>query len=82
MLVVLVYSFGYVRELVMNIPELEHGCNSWVVIRRGNGQVLFETWNRELVGAVNQDIYEVMTTYSHLVRLNAQIKLDNQPTTN
>lgn len=54
----------------MAIPELEPWCRSWVIRERSSGCVMFETFRREVAEAVNQEKYEVVTTYRYLVSLN------------
>lgn len=52
------------------IPELEPQCGSWVVIRKADGAVVGEFFNRKTVECINQEKYEVLTALQHLARLN------------
>jgi len=52
------------------IPELEHHCGSWIVVRRSTGEAVLETFERRTAEAINQDLYEVRTAAQHLASLN------------
>ncbi len=52
------------------IPELPHGCWSWVVVNRSTGIAMFETFNRGTVERVNTNAYEILTALDWLVRVN------------
>jgi len=53
------------------VPLLPAGCNSWIIVRRGTGEAVLETWSRAVAAAVNVDRYEVRTALDHLQRFNA-----------
>lgn len=54
----------------MSIPELPHGCNSWIIVERSTGKAILETWNRSIAEKINQDRFEVKTALQHLQDLN------------
>ena len=58
----------------MNIPALEHHCNSWIVVSRTTGNPVLETFERSTASAVNQAKYEVLTALQWLHRFNQSIK--------
>lgn len=57
-----------------NVPELEHGCGSWIVVRKSDGTSIAEIWNRETAEKVNQEKYTVLTAMQYLKNLNKRIK--------
>lgn len=57
-----------------DIPELERHCGSWIIIERGTGLVLCETFERAWLDSVDQSLFEILTTAAYLGRLNARIK--------
>lgn len=57
----------------MNTIPLEHGCNSWVITRKGTGERILETYNRSLVERVNQEKYRIETSGQYLRRINENI---------
>ncbi len=59
------------------IPHLEHGCNSWTIVRRSDGAVIMETTSRKIAESINRKSYDVLTTMQYLFRLNAEIRERN-----
>lgn len=55
-----------------NIPELEAHCGSWIVIDRSTGRPVGEFFERETVGRINFDKYQVLTAQQHLASLNKE----------
>lgn len=53
-----------------HIPELEHHCNSWVVTRKADGQVIGEFFNRKNVEQFNPEKVTIETTLQYLCRIN------------
>lgn len=49
-----------------DIPTLEHHCNSWVVIRKDDGQVIGEFTQRSSLVRFNADRVEIKTTAKYL----------------
>jgi capsid portal protein len=43
---------------------------SWVVVREATGEVLFETFNRKLVDALNTAVYRAVPILEYLQGLN------------
>lgn len=62
-----------------NIPELEHGCNSWTLVCRKTGVAVVELFGRSSVEKVNTDKYEVLTTKQWLCRLAQQARVPDAP---
>jgi hypothetical protein len=58
----------------MQIPELEPHCGSWVIVDRATGNPIAETFRRKIVGAVDQEKFEVVTTAQWLARVNRKIR--------
>ncbi len=52
------------------------GCNSWVVIDRSTGKPVFETWSQHIAEAINQQKFEILTTYQWLARFNESIQIN------
>jgi len=57
----------------MTIPSLPHGCGSWIVVRKGSLDAVYETWSRSVAEKVNADRYQVLTALDYLQRFNAAI---------
>lgn len=57
----------------MPIPELEHHCGSWIIVRRATGLPVLETYSREVASAVNAERYEVLTALQWLARFNKSL---------
>lgn len=57
----------------IDIPKLEHGCNSWVVTNIKTGKAI-ETWDIELLRRLNKDEVLIETTWQYLARFNREIK--------
>jgi len=55
------------------------GCSprSWVVVSKATGRAVLETFNVEIVGAINSNNYYVFTARDYLGQVNQQIKLGN-----
>lgn len=56
------------------IPELPHGCNSWVITRKSDGQVIGEFYKRATVERFNPETVIIETAVQYLARLNAEAK--------
>jgi len=47
---------------------------SWVILEKATKKVLFETFSRKTVDALNKTKYEAVPILDHLVVLNREIK--------
>ena len=47
---------------------------SWVIIRRADNQVIFETFSEKVAKAINLDKYKVVPILEHLQNFNKQVK--------
>lgn len=56
-----------------NIPALEPHSGSWVVVSKETGEPVFETFNADTAGKVNQEKYEVLTAQQWLGRFNRRV---------
>ena len=54
-----------------HVPDLPARCNSWIIVCRGTGWAVLETWRRDVAAAVNTERYEIRTALDHLQRVNA-----------
>jgi len=61
-------AFDYCRELNMRT------CASWVVREKATGTVLFETFNRRVVEALNTAKYEAVPIGEYLAEINRKIR--------
>ena len=59
---------------MVQIPELEPRCNSWVVVRKATGEPVFETFERATLERLNPDKAEVYTALQWLQKFNASLK--------
>ena len=57
----------------MTAPDLPHGCGSWIVVRKGTPEAVYETWSRSVAEKVNADRYTVLTAIDYLQRFNAAL---------
>ena len=57
----------------MTAPALPSGCGSWIVVRKGTLEAVYETWSRSVAEKVNADRYTVLTALDYLQRLNASL---------
>lgn len=57
----------------MNVPTLPHGCGSWIVVRKGTLDAVYETWSQSVAEKVNADRYTVLTALDYLQRFNASL---------
>ncbi len=57
----------------MTAPALPHGCGSWIVVRKGTLEAVYETWSRSVAEKVNADRYTVLTALDYLQRFNAAL---------
>jgi len=57
----------------MTVPALPHGCGSWIVVRKGTLEAVYETWSRSVAEKVNAERYQVLTALDYLQRFNAAI---------
>ena len=55
----------------MTVPSLPHGCGSWIVVRKGTRDAVYETWSRSVAEKVNAERYQVLTALDYLQRFNA-----------
>ena len=53
-----------------HIPALPHHCNSWTVVRKADGQVIGEFWNRSSVERFNPEKVRILPTCDYLASLN------------
>jgi hypothetical protein len=57
----------------MTAPSLPHGCGSWIVVRKGTLEAVYETWSRSVAEKVNVERYQVLTALDYLQRFNATL---------
>ena len=55
---------------MQNVPELPHGCGSWVIVRKGTIDAVAELFSRKIVSRINFAAYEALTALDYLQRLN------------
>jgi len=48
--------------------------NSWIIVRKATGEVVMETFNPDIVKAINRQAYHVFTAYDWLVHYNAKLR--------
>lgn len=51
------------------IPELPHHCNSWIVTRKSDSQVIGEFYERSSVERFNPDKVRIETAVTYLASL-------------
>jgi hypothetical protein len=56
-----------------NVPDLPHGCGSWIIVRRGTLESVAEIFTRAIVERVNFNAYEALPASDYLARLNASL---------
>ena len=56
------------------VPELKHGCNSWVASRKETGEVIGEFFERKSVEKFNPEKVLIETTADYLARYNAEVR--------
>ncbi len=56
--------------MMIEIPDLPHHCNSWVVIERATGKAICETSNRDYLKCFDPDKAEIKTAADHLSSLS------------
>lgn len=54
------------------VPDLPHGCGSWIVVSRATGSAVLETFSRRVAEAISTERYEVLTALAYLARLNGR----------
>ena len=52
---------------------------SWVIREKETGKVLFETYSRRIVDALNTAKYEAVPILQYLYEVNAKAKAEAQP---
>jgi len=57
----------------MTVPALPHGCGSWIVVRKGTLDAVYETRSRSVAEKINTERYQVLTALDYLQRFNAAI---------
>ena len=57
----------------MTAPTLPPGCGSWIVVRKGTLEAVYETWSRSVAEKVNAERYTVLTALDYLQRFNASL---------
>ena len=56
------------------VPELKHGCKSWVATRKATGEVIGEFFVRASVEKFNPKTVLVETTADYLARYNVEVR--------
>lgn len=56
------------------IPELEHGCGSWVITNKATGEAVCELYTRAVVEAINQETHTIETAMAYLARRNREAR--------
>lgn len=59
---------------VANIPQLEHHCGSWIVLRKETGEVIGEFFNAASLFRFNPEKVIIETANQYLCRLNEVVK--------
>lgn len=57
-----------------DIPELEHGCGSWIVTNKDTAVAVGEFYDRSVVEAINRDAYRIETAMAYLARRNREAR--------
>lgn len=53
---------------------------SWVIVHRGTGEAVFETFNPRLVERLNTEAYEAVPILAYLQAFNANVKSQSEKT--
>lgn len=56
------------------VPELPHGCGSWIVVRKGTLESVLEIFDRNIARCVDGDRFEVLTAMDYLGKFNASVR--------
>lgn len=56
------------------VPPLEPHCGSWIVVRKGTLESVFETFSRAVAAKVNGESYDVLTAADYLGQFNASVR--------
>ena len=64
--------------MTIQIPDLEHGCGSWIVVRK-NGEVIGEFYDRQNVAKFNPATCIVFTAMQWLCAVNHAIAINPRP---
>lgn len=59
---------------MIEIPELPHHCNSWIVYRKSDMSVVGEFYDRRILEKLNPEKCIVVTVLDHLVGRNKENK--------
>lgn len=43
---------------------------SWIIVSKGTGEAVFETWSKELTLKINTEKYKVLTAMKYLQSIN------------
>jgi hypothetical protein len=57
----------------MTAPTLPPGCGSWIVVRKGTLEAVYETWSRSVAEKVDAERYTVLTALDYLQRFNSSL---------
>lgn len=60
--------------MMANVPELPHGCGSWIIVRKGTNDAVAELFKRSSVERINFDGYEALPSSEYLARYNLIVK--------
>ncbi len=55
------------------VPNLAPHEGSWIVVRKGTIEAVFETFSRQRAERVNRAAYDVLTAGDYLGRFNAAV---------
>lgn len=55
------------------VPDLPHGCGSWVVVRKGTLESVLELFDRDIARLVDGDRFDVLTAIDYLGQFNASV---------
>ena len=56
------------------VPPQDERCNSWIVVSKETGKAVFETWNENVVIAVDETRYDIFTALAWLQKINREIR--------
>jgi hypothetical protein len=58
---------------MIEIPELERHCGSWVLTRKATGEVIGEFFDRRTVERFNPATVRAETALQYLIRFNREV---------
>lgn len=62
----------------MQVPELPHGCTSWIVVRLSTGEAVCETYSETVIKNLNPLTVKAIPAITYLQDLNRSIREGNK----